>query len=407
MTDVSSPVDRQIARNYLQAALRDGGYGKLTEPRPLRETAEEASGLAFTAAVFAGFIAALIGAGVPWWLSLAAAAGAFALFVWVSDLEGPDRYGSVYVFMGLAAFSIAWQFATVGREAVFTHIIPLFLAALASFLFHRFELISVTRTVRASKAVATDLPLLFPAIALVMFAMILNTEMWQIGNRESLLELGLLCAFVIVPLTWLLRRELVRSIDKTFAKVAAEAPGADVVTHVVEHVQAAVDRRAADWVREHAEDDIRQSFENGGAKRVATSVSEQLSGTFKRRITTRLILTVIAVGVAAFLVIYGLTVLMVAEDVANNWLAPRPGGSGEDELRHLDIAGATLPLGPYVKVAAMLAILAGAVFIASIITTDSLEKFRNAYIEEPATTVLLLAVPYLALEPPAPDAEDG
>lgn len=407
MTDTRSPLapaDTQIARNYLQAALREGGFGKLTEPRPLRETAESAAGLAFTVAIFAGFIAAMVAVGVVWWLALVLALAGFLLLVGLSELEGPDRYASAYVLLTGAGFSVAWQFAKVGWEAVFTHIAPLGLAAVASFLFHRFELVSIQRTVRATKAVVTDLPLLFPAIALVMFAMILNTEMWQIGNRESVLKLGLLCAFVIIPLTWLLRRELVRSIDKTFEKVAVDAPRGDVVKGVAEHVQAAVNRDAAEWLRDRATDDIRQSFESRDAGEVATRVCAQLSGTFKRRITTRLVLTVVAVGIAAFIFIYGLTVLMVAEEVANGWLAT-PGE--EDELRHLEVAGLALPLGPYVKVAALLAILAGAVFIASIVTTDSLEKFRNAYIEEPATTVLLLAVPYLALSAPETDDDDS
>ncbi len=401
MTDVAIPepaFKTQTARDHLRDALRNGGYGKLTEPRKLSDWALAASGLTFMAAVMIGLAAVMIGFGLAWWLAVPITVLAFVLFFVTTAVFD-------VAFLLMACVSPVVQTINVGWDVLLTHILPLLLAALATFLIDRFELVTVARTVRAIKDVITDLPYLFPAIALVMFAMILNTEIWQIGNRESLAGLGILCAVVIVPLTWLLRRELVRSIEKTFENVAVEVVKRDsVVDDVVEHVRRTAGRDAADWIRGNVEDEIKSGFHACDVKKTATAVCKDVSGTLKRRITTRLILTVLAVGVAAFVLIYGLTAMMVVEDVANSWLdVDKTDPDTTDGLRHLDLAGLALPLGPYVKVAAMLAILAVAVFIASVITTDSLAKFRNAYIEEPAETVLLLAVPYRALAPPGDD----
>jgi hypothetical protein len=139
---------------------------------------------------------------------------------------------------------------------------------------------------------------------------------------------------------------------------------------------------------------IADAFAAADAAALGKLACDELDSTFSRRVTTRLLLTVVLVGLTAFLLIFGLTWLTVEEQVASSWAGE---GAQRIDIPHWEPFGLAVPLGPYVKVSALLAILAVAVFVAFVMTNKDLsDRFRSAYIERPAAAVMLLAVPYRA-----------
>jgi hypothetical protein len=210
-------------------------------------------------------------------------------------------------------------------------------------------------------------------------------------------RLAVLGTVVIVPVTWLLRRQLVASIDKTFGKTVADVVGRkEPADDVAKLLRTTLGSRHAGVLDEFDRRRIAVAFRDADPDDLEEQVCAKLAAGFRRRITTRLVLTVISVGITAFVLVYGLAWLTVARDVAADWASVSETPAA---INTVDLLGVPVPLGPYVKVATLVAILAVAIFIAFVVTTGSLSaEFRDAFIETPATTALLLAVPYLAEE---------
>jgi hypothetical protein len=385
----------EILRDHLRDALRRAGYGKLVGPHQLTgDGADLGTGFAFLAAAAVGYAAILLRIGAPSWLAVLLALAIGIAIVVSASLEPPESYRSLYLYFGSVLGGAVWQFIAAGFDVVGTHVIPMLAALLVSFLLYRVESTTIKRTLLAVKSVVTDLPLLFPFVALVMFALILNTEIWQAGNSESAVRLAVLGAFVIAPLTWLLRRRLVMSLDDTLAEVAAAVVKRDdIENQVVAQIRTSAGRTAETWVKDNAGPRLTASFDRDGVEESAKRIGRDIAPKVRLRVTIRLVLTVVAVGIAGFLVIYALSWLMVEERVVKTW-------TGEQHaIDQLAVAAVAVPLGPYLKVAALLAILGTAIFIAFVITNDSLStEFRNAYIGQPATAAILLAVPYFWIE---------
>lgn len=401
----------RVRRDQLRDALRHGGYGELATKREARDWTESAIGFAIILGGPVGWATLLVGHGLRWPFAVA---GALVAVVLIALAVGAEWFGATVVVFVVVALTFAaptvmamsghlWELAvTLGFACVIMLVI---------FVLHRFDAASVVRTVRAIKSVLTDVPLLFPLVTLVIFALILSNEIWQIAGDEDPVRLTLLAVVVIAPVAWFLRRRLVRSIDTTFVETARKlAAETDLFALVVSHIgSVSVGKRAPRWTDQRA--DVQRSFKEENLEDFAQRRCELIRGRFKRRISIRLMLTVTAVGVVAFVIIYALAVMLISETVARCWsFVPDDatgagastgacGSPADGVIQHVSVAGQSLPLGPYLRVAVLLAILACAIFIAFVITTNDVStQFHAAYIEEPAMTALLLAVPYVAAE---------
>lgn len=97
----------------------------------------------------------------------------------------------------------------------------------------------------------------------------------------------------------------------------------------------------------------------------------------------------IAIAVAAF--IYILAMASVPTETAQQW-AGSSIPTGDVSLAAIDV---TFPLGPYLMVPALLAVIATAVFLAFVLTEDRYSAtFYDTLVYEPARRWILLGVPY-------------
>ena len=400
-TNLERSTDENL-RQLLGHALVRGGYGSLATEKPPKPLAaiEDWSYGAMLIAWCWSWAAIVVQVGGPVWAAPIAAVAAFALLIGLSELEGPDRRYSVYFLYASLIGSAVWQVFEVQWIALISHA-PFALAALAAFVSRRYEPASIRQTAEALRGALKGLPLLFPLIALVIFGLILSDNIWQVAHDEDGWRLVVLGGFVTVPLVTLLAHKLIADLDATFASVAKTVIALDRVDQeVVAHVRDISGDSAAARIDEDARTRMRAKFKAAEPETLVDEVCPMVKGPFRRRITVRLILTVAAVGIVGFAVILLLTWILIREGVAEDWIKP----STVDD--HLDLGPFSLPLGPYPRVAAMLAILAGAIFLAFVLTTDEVAKeFRSAYINEPATTVLLLYIPYRNEPKSAPGAD--
>ncbi len=389
-------------RQLLGHALQRGGYGSLTtekSPKPLAAVEDWSYGAMLVAWCWS-WAAIVVQVGGPVWGAPIAAAAALAVLLGLSELEGPDRRYSVYfVYVSLIGTAV-WQALDVQWIALISHA-PFALAGLTAFVSRRYEPASIRQTAEALRGALKGLPLLFPLIALVIFGLILNDNIWQVAHDEDGWRLVVLGGFVTVPLVTLLAHKLISELDATFESVAKAVIAQDHVDQaVVAHVRDISGHSAADRIDAGHQELIRAKIGAAKPGPLVKEVCPKVKGPFRRRITVRLILTVVAVGIVGFAVILLLTWILIREGVAEDWLEP----STVDD--HIDLGPLSLPLGPYPRVAAMLAILAGAILLAFVLTTDEVAKdFRSAYINEPATTVLLLYIPYRNEPQRAPGAD--
>jgi hypothetical protein len=378
--------EAELARQ-LGVALYLGGYKRLTQHK--REPSEwlmNAGGLLFVGAGVAALAAPIAALGAPLWVAATIGIVVVTGFVVIASLADLDDEVTGWIFIVFVGASAAVQALVAGWLVLRTTVAPIALAALAMFLIDRFDRVTVTMTLEAVKSALTSLPLLFPLISLVIFALILTTEIWEASSQEGAVQIAALGVVVIIPVVLVLLRQLIRQIDDTVKEAARAVKrlGDKQPREVIARVRRTAGRSAEQWVSANASELIAGTFTGISATDEAEKLCKKLRGTFKRRIAARLFLMVLSVAIVGFLVIYGLTWLLVDDSVAAKW-------SGVA----IDHGALGIPLGPYIKVSALLALLATAIFVAFIVTTDSVEEeFRKAYIQEPATTALLLVIPY-------------
>jgi len=331
---------RVLLRDYVVEAIYNGGYGKvIPEQRPRRDRS-----------LLLRIVCAL------------------AIYV-----------GYAFVAMQLG---LSWPWAIVAG------IVATSVAVLVVATAHRFEASTVKRTLGVGKKVIVDIPLLFPVVALVTFTLILNAEVWLVGAAQTPTGLAVLGTIAIVPLVMLLGVQLIRSIKDVVDDETKRIKSKPSVKNFEAAVKSLAGRRAGQWVKAQARSSVRAACSQIDSREVSKHVYDKLSGTFKRRIFTRLALSVATVAIAAFLIIYGLAALMVNEAIVLEW-------TKTDQIDYWVVAGVSLPLGPYPRVAAMLAIILTSIFVSLVLTTKDLrDGFRTAYVERPAATAVMLTAVY-------------
>jgi len=332
-----------------------------------------------------------------------------------------DRVGRRPLRLTLEAFRDAWTRTAWSRSAVvafvgvlapistFTGMSPwvaiagaavgYVLAGGASLI--AYEPATVGRTFHALGAVVTAAQLVFALIVLVVFALVLTAEVWRAASTESGTRLAVLAALIIAPEFLLLRHRLVQGIKPHFEKTA-EATAVKVGKGGTEADEVVGDAlkearhlggERAERLEKAASSELKSIFEKeserdtSARKEVVEAFYKQLSATLRLRVTARLVFTVLAVALVASAAVYLIAAIAVTPEVGAEWAALK-------EIPHRDVAGVALPVGPYVQVAVMLAILASGVFLGFIITNSNLsDELRNAYVDEMARAVWLLGVP--------------
>lgn len=378
--------------NELANALRSAGFGKLAHGHPWQPSWDPLPALLLMLGAAVGVTAALIAVGLPWLPAVLGALVVIAAPAVVAYRDGDDDL-IMAVYVAPPVLAAVAVLVSVGWEVLLTNVLPFALGLGGGLLAERFEPISPERTLRAVKSVVQELPLLFPLVALVLFALIITSEIWQVANTESALRLAVLAAVVIVPVTWQMHRTITDRIDERFQATAHDALGhPEALKAVTKALHADKEARA---LTTEERDRITAAIDAATVGPIDDKTCTELIASLKRRVRIRLVLTVLLVGFTAFGLILGLTWLTVADSVASAWAGPQNASADIPVWEPFGLFA--VPLGPYLKVSALLATLAVAVFLAFVLTNeDLLNRFRAGYIERPAATAVLLVVSYAA-----------
>jgi hypothetical protein len=382
----------------LRDLLRRAGYSALDHVgrRPLKRWISEFTIWAVAVAFAISIAGALMNrVGLPSWLSFVLAGALVATLIMPAVEEGGRLelfVACVYLALPVGAFLWA-VFAGAGVvETLAWHVAPIVAVVVVILTLHRFERAWLRRTLGALANALSTVPIVFALIGLVVFALVLTTEAWAVAQGENALRLGILAALIIVPEFLVLGHAVVGKIGARFDTTAAAIGATDeTVGDALAQVARVGSDKDRQWFSENAEDRLRRAYADSAPATLASSFSKELRRPLRRQVTIRLMITVIAVGVVAATTIYLLAAVAIDPAVATEWADT----SRIPQEKALVVA---IPLGPYVKVAALLAIVATSIFLGFAITSDTLpDDLATAFIHESALTVLLLGVPCYAL----------
>lgn len=377
-------------RPLLVRALRNDGYGALCAGEP-RSHIERGTRLSY-------------------WLSTALVGGVVStLSDWTnaSNLGWVGLLGSVLVVLtALAHFfdprralltaALAWMACLVAQVAATDHDT---FATLGS----PFVLTAGAVWVSGQGRLGTLLrlsPLLLPVTLTVLLIPLFTDNMWEAVARLDARNLLFLSFLTIVPLAGLLYGQLARQVGESASSLGHDVLAADpkeAADRVTERLAALVEDEERETVRRNAREPLRVLFASGLDEKVAT-VSEDLSGALRWRLSIRLLWTLTGLFVAVSLYIYVLACLLVPTAVGEGWSRDVVETTAVD----VGIQVLHLPTGVYLLVAGLLGVVATAVLLAFVLTEEHYgDNLADAILRRPLRGGLELALPYAAL------AEDG
>lgn len=380
---MTAPTESDHLRPALVTGLRRVGCGRICrdEPNRFHDEGTTASKVT-TSSIFLGLILFLITffdlGVVP---AVAIVLGSLFMAAVGLMVRGSEAYGSVllfFVLLWLITFAVR-AFSEGVADAVVMYGVP-FIAVTAG--------LWMWRVVR----LAAEIPLMLPVALIVVVFPLLSADVWQLGNDLGI-QLASLAAVSVLPLLGFVLGRLLRlSIPEVFVDTAGQIEAvdntADSSAKLLEDLLNKEEREAFDF---EAATGFLRSLDSPPLEEGAVSLATTLQKSFRRRILLRVIpLTLgIAIAVAAF--IYILAMASVPMETAQQW-AGSPIPTGDVSLAAIDI---TLPLGPYLMVPALLAVIATAVFLAFVLTEDRYSvTLYDTLVYEPARRWILLGVPY-------------
>lgn len=382
------PATTNIAlRELLASALRRRGYRRLAKDEPGSPLDHIATGLSvgLLASVLVGIVVALM-ITLDWTVLEAAGATFLALTIVAVATRKEPKYGFLAFLLLWAAIGIArWIDAGFGALLT-THVLP-FLIVAAGF--------GMARALR----LAVGVPLLLPIALLVVSFPLLSQDLWDLGS-DMKGHLGWVAVVAIGPILLLVLIRLTRvSVPATFDQAAArieETPEPEAAAVKVAKTRAPHDLRDA------VDDDVAAQELSGGFGRpdldrgTARAIEVQGKG-FKRRTVLRLLPLTLGLAAAIALFIYLLAVAAIPIDTAERWAMEEIPQEPVSVLG-LDIA---LPVGPYLQVPALLAIVGTAAFLAFVLTEDRYSTaLYESLVHRPAYECLMLTAALLHLGPP-------
>lgn len=410
---VAPPGERPAKlRKSLGEGLRREGFGALVEDQ--WRVSESFVGLISKAVIAIGIVAVLV---LQLEIESPLVILGVGLLVWTLiealTLPGPleRRLFGVYVYLGLWVVGGVWELQTYGMTSVAaSHVAPLAGGAvIARFVSEPGTLKRVGRTLLDA---LRKVPLAFPVTMLILFAVMLTAEVWEAAHNQSPAQLAGLAAVAILPQLAVLLMRLVKTIPKDFQEVAEELDktprGGTAVAHrdalggmAFDRLKAILGPRRVKWMDDKARTMLAEAYAGRRFRDETDAICETAKRRVRARIATRLLLTVLGVGLLVFIYVYAIIVLTVEEAAAKKWSVAGPGPLDEWILG--------LPGAPYVNVAVLLAIVAAAVFLAFVVTAKELvTNLSSDYVHEPAQTMLLFTVAARSLGEafPAEDEEE-
>ncbi len=380
-------------RKSLAQALRKERYGRLCRSEP--------SDFSHSGNILSQILTWWMVVSLAFWLfirvdlSIWQAAGVVAglLLVLAGFAGATKRFGTalliiffLWIASGVASYRVA------GSDGLLvTHVVPLGVVLIAAMMWSAISL-------------ASRIPVLLPVAVIVVFLPLLTQDLWVVGDAVGLQLIAVAAVALGPPLLFLGARFSKTDVKRLFAEVTA--PTSEGSLSRREILQAIKEAPRTEEKAEPPEDAwlwgrLHAAYENAGDfSKNAEEMAGDIGKTFTRHCTFRLIRLVI--GITAFFgaFVYLLAWAAIPISTSTKWIG-HPVDTTTLGLADWQIS---IPTTPYISVAMLLAVVAGAAFAAFALTE---ERYSNALsdvlIYAPAKRCVTLGVPYKVLFPDKTD----
>jgi hypothetical protein len=245
---------------------------------------------------------------------------------------------------------------------------------------------------------AARLPLFIPVALIIVLAPLLTEDPWKLATAAGS-QLIWLALLAILPLTVVLvvrltrtdvRSEITLAIEQnTESPTSAEQIAAEMVSNLtIQGEKAAVNEPELAAT-------ISESYRGSVSKERIETLIEGARRRFRLQLLRRLMRLLVGTAAATYCLVYLLAWAAMPIALAKEWSAQ------DVPTQVASFLGVTLliPLGPYLQVSALLAILATAGFLAFASTEDRHEDaVRATLVSSHVNELVLLALPYLHIK---------
>ena len=381
-----APLDESRAlRRLLVRGLRREGAGKLCKEEPSDFTlgAELFSVALLCSALLGLLIFAVEQLGWTIWGTAGALVLALLSAAALAMLTSP-AVPYLLVLLGWAISGVV-QLAGPGLGALaLTHALP-------------FAVVFGARWGWGALRLAAGIPLFIPVALIVVLSPFLSEDPWRLGAAAGW-QLVALAVVAVLPLLALVAARLLRlSVADTFAAAAERLSPEreDEALELVNKLGREEDEEQLDETK--ARTRLRRAYEAPFPADRAPQFAGTVSRVFKQRAVLRLLPLTVGIAAAVWSLIYVLASASIPASLAAEW-SGRAVPRADVAVLGLEIP---LPLGPYLTLAALLAIVATVGFLAFALTEDRYSAaLSEGLVSRPAERVLLLALPYADLNEP-------
>lgn len=245
---------------------------------------------------------------------------------------------------------------------------------------------------------AARLPLFIPVVLIIVLAPLLTEDPWKLAATANK-HLAWLALLAILPLTAILVVRLTRSDIQSEIEQAikhnSEVPAnaAQVTADMVSKLTVSGERSALSETEVAAM--IKESYRKEVGGECVEALTQAARRRFRFQLFRRLLRLLLGTASATYFLVYLLAWAAMPISLAEEW-----SGQGVP-VQIVSFLGITLPipLGAYLQVSALLAILATAGFLAFASTEDRHEDaIRGSLVSDHINDLVLLALPYLQIK---------
>jgi hypothetical protein len=354
--------------------------------------------------------------------ALLLSAGYFVAIILIAALFVAKWESRAHLFgrlvLGLIPITFLYQVIASGFDsAVDTHLFPLAvgLAALVVPLLLRVRLPSRAQLLRIGRVLGAA-PWLVPITLLIVVVPLFSADLWRLASEANFVRIVALACLTVAPMVILvLWRLLIVQFDGVIANIA-ETLHRNTMQHadeVIAEVALAGRTRTSlgaelrRWWRRVRDrpplkpdgpraasvgEMLRGSYDSPEFEYYVHYVRGRLKDTFRVQIVTRVLLLVTGVVIGSATYIYLIAWIVISAERAAAW-------AGREEVSTWDTGiGFELATGPHMWVAALMAVIATAIFLALVTTTQEMERaFQESSTRGPVKRCLALAIPFAKL----------
>ncbi len=319
-----------------------------------------------------------------WWAPIAVLVG---LMLFAAATSRDPRIAVTLIIALWLGTGIA-QVAGPGLEALaLTHGLPILVLTSLYWLLRGRRLATVAR----------GIPLLFPVALIVIFLPLFSADLWEAADDLEPWLIGVVAGLAVIPVLFMLRYQLLRLVEAVFLARAEDIENATrPVEETLKDLRGVLDKaEVAVLERGPLLDYLEKALRPDHPSEYAPATAALVTPSFKKQITQRLLSLVIAVATITALYVYVLAWTAIPVATVSDWTGSSP-PTADFTLIWWEI---TAPTGVFLVVAALLGVIATAVFLAFVVTEERYSTaLADALVHEPVGECLVLAVPYLWLE---------